>query len=147
MTDMASRWGRADGVVPFAVEVVRLDVETGELVVRDGNGLLVEMAVEGGLDAEPRLGHGVPDEAEDGFDPLEWSTAPVLRDVAEHPVLDLVPLARARRVVRDGHVEARLVGEALEFQFPQSGAVAVAAAAVSGEQQARSLGVHASSHA
>ena len=28
--------------------------------------------------------------------------SPVLGDVAEHPVLDLVPLARARREVADG---------------------------------------------
>src|SRR5579864_5516682 len=111
MTDMSSRRGRPNGVVPFAVEAMRPDVETGELVVRDRDGLLVEVAVEGGLDAESRLRHGVPDEADDGFDTLERTTAPVLRDVAEHPVLDLVPLARARWVVRDGHVEARLVGE------------------------------------
>ena len=33
--------------------------------------------------------------------------SPIHRDVAEQPVLDLVPLARARREVTDGHILAR----------------------------------------
>jgi hypothetical protein len=34
-------------------------------------------------------------------------------------VLDLVPLAGARRQVADRDVEAELVGQILEFAFPQ----------------------------
>ena len=43
----------------------------------------------------------------------ERFAAPVLRDEGEQAVLDLVPLARARRQVTDRDREAELVGEAL----------------------------------
>src|SRR5580658_1867052 len=144
---MASRGRRVDRVVPVAVEAMRLDVDAGELLVRDLDGLLIEVSVDRGLDAEPGLGPGTSDQADDGLDTLQRTATPILGDVAEHPVLDLVPLARTGWVVRDRHVETRLVREALEFQFPQPRAVAVAAASVCGEQQSRGVGIGISSHA
>src|SRR5271170_2640510 len=126
---MPSGWCRANRVVPVAVEVMRLDLETGELVVGNLDRFLVEVAVERRLDAQPCLRRGVCNQTHDGRDALQWPPAPILRDVAEHTVLDLVPLARARRVVGDRDVEARLVGEALQLQFPQPCSVAIAPAA------------------
>ena len=46
--------------------------------------------------------------------------SPVLCDVAEKPVFDLVPLARAWRKVTDMDSESCLVGEILEFAFPST---------------------------
>jgi len=43
--------------------------------------------------------------------------------VAEHAVLDLVPLARAWRVVADVDRQPGIVSEALQLAFPQSGAI------------------------
>ena len=54
---------------------------------------------------EPRAG----DQIDDDFVTHQGSPAPVLGDVAEHPVLDLVPLARSRREVAhmDGQSQAQ----------------------------------------
>jgi hypothetical protein len=50
-------------------------------------------------------------------------------------MLDLIPLARARRQVTDRDRQARIVGKALQFGFPQPGARAVAAPAIGDDQQ------------
>ena len=56
-------------------------------------------------------------------------------------VLDLVPFAGAGRQVADHDFEAELIGQLLKFAFPQPHPPAVAAAAVSGDQQAGGVGV------
>src|SRR6202140_4401653 len=71
----------------------------------------------------------------------EWLGTPVLADEGEEAVLDFVPLAGAGRQVADHDVEAELVGQLLQFAFPQPHPRAVAAAAVGGDEQAGCLGV------
>ena len=66
---------------------------------------------------------------------IERPSPPVLRDVTEHPVLDLVPLARARREVADRNPQPQLVGQALQLQLPQAAATAVGATPVARHQQ------------
>jgi hypothetical protein len=53
--------------------------------------------------------------------------------VPKEPHPNLVPLARAGRQVAHGDGEAELVGELLEFDFPQAYAIAVAAAPIRGD--------------
>ena len=66
------------------------------------------------------IGRGrVRDEIDYNLISDERAPPPVRRDVAEHSVLDLVPLARARRKVADGDSQPRLVGEALQLHLPQ----------------------------
>lgn len=55
-------------------------------------------------------------------------------------MLDLVPLARSGREMADRDLKA-VVGEALQLGRPQAHAVAVAAAAVGGDLQGRSVRV------
>src|SRR5512142_2134659 len=74
-------------------------------------------------------------------------TPPAHRDVREQPVLDLVPLARARREVADGDLQARLVGEALEFHLPEPDPIPIAPPTVSTDQQPLRLGVQLLPHA
>src|SRR5438876_11281672 len=59
----------------------------------------------------------------------------------EEAVLDFVPLAGAGRQVADHDVEAELVGQLLQFAFPQPHPRAVAAASVGSDQQSRGLGM------
>src|SRR5215813_12577214 len=59
----------------------------------------------------------------------------------EKTVLDFVPLAGAGRQVADDDVEAELVGQLLQFAFPQPDPRAVAAAAVGGDEQPGRVGV------
>ena len=44
----------------------------------------------------------------------EWFASPVLGDVAEESVLDLVPFAGARREVAHGDTQPRLISEVLQ---------------------------------
>ena len=72
--------------------------------------------------------------------------APVLGDVTEQPMLDLVPLAGPRREVTDAYAEVALIGELLEFQFPGPCPVAVAASGVGGDEQGRRVRVGSPTH-
>src|SRR3954454_21381125 len=85
---------------------------------------------------QPLLGSRRANQAHDDFQGFERYSLPVAGDVAEEPVLDLVPLAGARWVVTDLDLEARLIGELLQCPTPQPRSWAVAAATVGGDQQA-----------
>src|SRR5580700_6677968 len=97
----------------------------------------VELAAHG----EAGFGGGGRDQLGDHAIADEWFGAPVLADEGEEAVLDLVPLAGARRQVADRDVEAELVGQILEFAFPQPHPRAVAAPAIGGDQQSGCLGI------
>src|SRR5260370_20682060 len=55
--------------------------------------------------------------------------------MAEHPMFDFVPLARAWRKVTHADVQAQVPGQALEFHLPEPGPVTVAAAGVGRDEQ------------
>ena len=74
------------------------------------------------------------------------TTPPVLRDVAEHPVFDLVPLARPGREVTHRDLQSRLIRQILEADLPQSVAPPVAPARVGRDQQLLRLRVDRPSH-
>ena len=63
--------------------------------------LFVAAGVEGALDLEAGLGGGRGDQLNHGQAIGERPRTPVLRDVTEQPVLNLIPLRCARRIVMD----------------------------------------------
>ena len=73
----------------------------------DDEAGLIASLIELGLDAQPRGRAGVADQVDEGFEGAERTAPPVLRDVAEEPMLDLVPFAGARREVRDVNARCR----------------------------------------
>ena len=79
------------------MERIAGDFEAGHLGVGDLDALLVDAGVERALDFEPGVGGRRADQFDHGAAVGQWTTAPVLRDVAEQPVFDPVPLRRARR--------------------------------------------------
>src|SRR5262249_60396236 len=85
------------------------------------------------IGVQPRLPHqpglcgGGGDQGHDGLPARQRPTPPVVADVAEQPVLHLVPLARPRREVAHRHPQPRLVRPLLQRHLPQ--AVPPAAAA------------------
>ena len=99
----ASTWSLAraglDGVIPFRMERVTLDIEGRHFGVGDFDALFVGAGIELTADRETRLGRGRRDQLDDGRPAREGPTAPVLRDVTEQSVFDLVPLGCARRIV------------------------------------------------
>ena len=56
---------------------------------------------------------GVPDQLNDHGVVRQRTATPVPRDVTEHPVLDLVPLARARRKMANRQPQTQVVSQLL----------------------------------
>ena len=71
---------------------------------------------------------------------------PVLRDVAEHPVFDLIPLARPRREVAHRDPQAGLIGQLLQLHLPETATAPVRAAAIGSDQQLGRTRIHRASH-
>ena len=81
------------------MKLVGGEVEGTEDGIGDLDAGGVALGVEACVDGEASGGAGVRDQVEDHLVGLEGAAAPVVGDVAEHAVLDLVPFAGAGRVV------------------------------------------------
>jgi hypothetical protein len=123
------------------VKLSTFDAEDGHLSVGDDNALGVLASVEFAAHGEAGFGRGGRDQLDNGPIAEEGPGPPVLADEGEEPVLDFVPFAGAGWQVADDDVEAELVGQLLQFAFPQPHPPAVAAAGVRGDQQAAGVGV------
>ena len=89
----------------------------------------------------------------DAFDELDdrlmigqGSASPVLRNMTEEAMFDLVPLGGPWREVGNADGNASVVGKALQFEFPHSRARCIAAPSVGGDEQLLGLGVGALAH-
>src|SRR6201984_1389069 len=105
------------------------------------NAARVLAGVELAVHREAGFGGSGRDQLDDHPIADEWLSAPVLTDEGEEAVLDLVPLAGAGRQGAGWDVEVELVGQFLEFAFPQPHPRAVAAPAIGGDQQSGCLGI------
>ena len=121
LTISTTSFGRAwvDGVVPFGMEVVADDVQRRHLGVADLDALLVDAGIEGAFDLQSGFCGRCADQLDDGEAIGQGPAAPVLRDVAEHAMFDLVPFRRSRRIVENVQGKPGLVGEFLELALPQ----------------------------
>ena len=136
--------GRQDGVVPVAVEAVPgedpvfqvFHLRVGHL----GPGG-VAAGVQDGGDGQPGAGGGRGDGVHHDLVAGQRAAPPGAGDVAEQPVLDLVPLACSGREVAAGDLQPGLLREPRQLCFPGPGAVAVRAARVAGDQQPRRMRV------
>src|SRR5208283_2457860 len=81
------------------MELIAGDVEGFHLGLADPDAFAVGAGVERAVDFQAGLGGGGADQFDHAKASGERPAAPVLRDLAEQPVLDLVPLRRARRIV------------------------------------------------
>ena len=103
-------------------------------------------AIESCFHAESGLRCRRANQGNDGFPADERTTTPVLCDVGEEPVLDLIPLARSWWKVTDVYFQPAAIGESLELHTPQSGAGGVAAATIGGDEQLGGVGVRLRAH-
>ena len=69
------------------------------LLVRDFDPLRVGVFINGSFDAQAVSRGGAANQIDDDLPADQGTAAPIGGDVAEHAVLDLVPLAGARRKV------------------------------------------------
>jgi hypothetical protein len=126
---------RRQSVVPFAMKRVAHNGKSGKFLVGDFDSLRVGVFIEASLDAQSLSGGGAADQVNDDLPADQRAPSPVGGNVAEHAVLDLVPLAGAGREMTDLDRQPQLVGEFLQLSSPQAHPVAVAAPAVGGDQQ------------
>jgi hypothetical protein len=84
-------------VIPLAVKVLGFEGNGGEDRIWDAKSDGVRMGIQASSDMQTSLGSCVADELDDGLVIDQGAGAPVLSDMAEEAVLDLVPLAGARR--------------------------------------------------
>ena len=109
--------------------------QASHLGLRDHDTRGVGPLVQLGLDAKAGGGARVANELHERLKGPERLAAPVLRDVAEEAMLNLVPLAGPRREVADPDAQAEVIGECLQFRLPAASPVAVAAARVGRNQE------------
>src|SRR5215471_18665878 len=129
------------------MELVARDVEAVHLGFADLDALFVAACVEYALDFQTGHWGGRADQLDHGKAIGERSATPVLRDVAEQPVLDLVPLRCAWRIVVDVDFQAGLVGHLLQFELPEPHTRTIRAAAVGRDRQLPRMRIALSSHA
>ena len=103
-------------------------------------------SVEFGSNLQSSLGDHAGDQVDDDVVTDQGLALPVLGDMAEHPMLDLVPFAGPRREVADVDGQAQLARQVLQRDFPEPAAAAVAAAAIGGDQQLAGAGVARRTH-
>ncbi|SAL21509.1 hypothetical protein AWB68_00825 [Caballeronia choica] len=113
--------------------------------VKTGNRFAASQPIAQGLQAEfsatgADAGRGLTMPAD------QRASSPVGGDVAEHAVLDLVPFAGARRKMTDLYLHLQFIGQVLQLPVPQAHSIAVAAAAVGGNQQAAGVLIHRLTH-
>ena len=84
-----------------------LEIQGRQLLVADQGSSGILSFVQLGANSQSLAGGGVGDQLDDNFMTNQRSSSPVLRNVAEHAMLDLVPLAGSRRKMADSHRNAQ----------------------------------------
>jgi len=133
-------------VVPVAVEAGAHDIEGGHLGVCDFLAFGIAFGIQFAPNVEAGRRARCRNQADDDREAFQWTASPILADEREEPMLDLVPLARARREVADGDRQARLRRKLLKLPLPQARTGSVAASRIRGDQQRRGTGICAAPH-
>src|ERR1700693_4524645 len=92
---------RFDGIVPFWMPRAALDVQRSHLGIGDFDPLGIAFLIQFAVHRQAGFGRRGGDQVDHRDAADERLSAPVLRDVAEHAVLDLVPLRGSRWIVTD----------------------------------------------
>ena len=102
------------------MEGLRFQPNHLHLLVTDLDAFLIPPAVEDAANGEACLRPRRANQVHDGRVRQQRTSAPVLTDEREHPVLDLVPLARSRRQMTHMDCQTGFVGKTLQLPLPQS---------------------------
>ncbi len=135
-----------DCVVPISVELVLPHFDRCEFLVRDLNALFVLALIERCVDSKSLSRCGVADQIDNDGAADEWFASPILGDVAEHPMLNLVPLTGPRREMAHGDPKIEVIRKLLKTAFPQPRTTAVTPSRVCCNQQLPRLRVDTRSH-
>src|SRR3954464_2032321 len=133
-------------VVPFTMKLVPLEGQFRKLFVRHLEPSFVGILVQLGPNVEPCFGGRAADQIDHNLAADQGASAPVVGDVAEHPMFDRVPLAGSGWKVTDLDLDAELIGQLLQLAFPQADPIPVAAATIRRNQHAAGRGIAGMTH-
>ena len=115
------------------MELIPGDIQLIQLLLGDLDSCLVLLGVQSALHFQAFLGCRRTDQADDHSQRDKGPSPPVLAYVAEHAVLDFVPLGGARRKVGDMDLQPGLVGQMLQLLLPKLVPASIAPPAVGGD--------------
>src|SRR5687768_10477999 len=121
------------------MKLVPLEGQFSKLFVRYLEPSFVGILVQLGPNVKPCFGGRAADQIDHDLAADQGASAPVVGDVAEHPMFDLVPLAGSGWKVTDLDLDAELIGQLLQLAFPQP--IPVAAATIRRNQHAAGIGI------
>src|SRR5258708_12931941 len=101
------------------MKVIADDVEGLEISVSDGETRRIRVAVLDGSDVQSFLGGRMRDQLNDGFQRRERLGTPIDGNEGKEAMLDLVPFAGGRRIMRHGDGELFLISQGLQGLLPQ----------------------------
>ena len=133
-------------IVPVAAKLVSMKRQGIHLSIRLHHSGRILSLVKLGFDPKSCIGSRIAYQIDNGLKCPQWLASPILRNVAEHTMLDLVPFAGAGREVADVDAHTHLIGKLLQLVFPHARAIAVAPARIGGDEQLASLGVATLAH-
>ena len=106
-----------DFVIPVAVERVPPQTHASKFVVVYLGSGWINSRIEFRMNLQSLRGGRGGDEIDNHLEAQQRLATPVLADEAKQPVLDLVPLAGARRKVADRDPQPSFIGQLLQFTF------------------------------
>src|SRR5258708_30357434 len=102
------------------MECVALDIEGFHLRVADLDTLRVVPCIKLASHRQTSLGRGGRNQFDHRFTADQGSSSPGLGNVAEQPMLDLVPLRGPRRIMAYPKRQTGFVSEVLQFNLEQA---------------------------
>ena len=128
------------------MEFIQFEIESTQVGIGDIQAYRIDSSIQFGADPQSGMSRRIRNQIDDDFVARQGLASPVLGNVAEHAVLDLVPLAGPRREVAhmDGQLQAQ--GQLLQRDLPQAAPAGVAAATVGSDQQLSGCGVPLGTH-
>ena len=132
---------RLDRIVPVGARFVSMEAELLHFLVGHFDLFVINVSVVSRRHTQAafvgRTSNGIEHQAKT----TQRQPGPVIGDRAEQAMFYVVPLRRAAWIVSHGDRKALFVGPTLQFTFPKSGSMAIAAAAVRGDQEFLGVGV------
>jgi len=101
------------------MEFVLSERDLIQFIRRNFDAALIPFLVETDFDGEAGLRPRGCNQVHDALIVRQGTAAPIYADVREKPMLNLVPLARSRRKVAHRYPQLFLIGQLLQFSFPQ----------------------------
>src|SRR6266498_3347763 len=109
---------RANYIVPVAMKLVFLEIDRSKLCVRHFDAFLIMPFVEFCVNTKAFSRGSMPNQIDHHCSTKQRSAAPILGDMTEHSVLNLIPLTGTRGEMTDRDAQSALIRQSLEAELP-----------------------------